>query len=141
MNTNSAFIASYTENPFWYQHLDLRQIELLRSGQPNVDFDAATKCRLYVSTMKAFIFQDDLPSIPVHKIKDHCVLVSDLTSMQNATENCLSPEPLRLELNFTYLWSTLLKSVYWENECLRLQLTGLVLLEKSLKWIRFLSCK
>ena len=24
MNTNSAFTGSFTENPFWYQHFDLR---------------------------------------------------------------------------------------------------------------------
>ena len=33
MNTNSAFTGSYPENPFWYQHFDLRQIRKLR-GQP-----------------------------------------------------------------------------------------------------------
>ena len=45
-------------------------------------------------------FQDDF--------KDHNVLVFDLTSMQDATENCHYPElvgePLRLELNFTHLF-------------------------------------
>ena len=30
MNTNSAFTGSFTENPFWYQHFDLRQIRILR---------------------------------------------------------------------------------------------------------------
>ncbi len=30
MNTNSAFTGSYTENPFWYQQFDLRQIKILR---------------------------------------------------------------------------------------------------------------
>ena len=37
--------------------------------------------------------------------ENHCVLVFDLSSMQNATENWFYPkklgEPLRLELNFT----------------------------------------
>ena len=50
-------------------------------------------------------FQDDIPSIPIDDVIDHYVLVLDLTSMQDATENCHSPElvrePLRLELNFT----------------------------------------
>ena len=32
MNTNSAFTGSFTENPFWYQELDLRQIRILRGG-------------------------------------------------------------------------------------------------------------
>ena len=52
MNTNSAFTGSFTENPFGYQQFDLRQIRILRGGQPIVDFDTADKCRLYVTTMK-----------------------------------------------------------------------------------------
>ena len=32
MNTNSAFTGSFTENPFWYQQFDLRQIRILRGG-------------------------------------------------------------------------------------------------------------
>ena len=106
MNTNSAFTGSYTENPFWYQQFDLRQIRTLRGGQPIVDFDAAVNCRLRITTMKAMNFQDDIPSIPIDNFKDHYVLVFDLTSMQDATENCHYPElvgePLRLELNFTF---------------------------------------
>ena len=51
-------------------------------------------------------FQDDIPSIPIDNFKDHYVLVFDLTSMQDPTENCHYPElvgePLRLELNFTF---------------------------------------
>ena len=88
MKTNSAFTGSYTENPFWYQQFDLRQIRKLRGGQPIVDFDTADNCRLYMTTMEAMNFQDDIPSIPVDDFKDHYVLVFDLTSMQDATENC-----------------------------------------------------
>ena len=51
-------------------------------------------------------FEDDIPSIPIDNFKDHYVLVFDLTSMQDATENCHYPkfigEPLKLELNFSY---------------------------------------
>ena len=51
-------------------------------------------------------FQDDMPSTPIDNFKDHYVLVFDLTSMQDATENCHCPElvgeSLRLELNFTF---------------------------------------
>ena len=46
LNTNSAFTGSYTENPFWFQQFDLRQIRMLRGGQPLVNFDAADNCRL-----------------------------------------------------------------------------------------------
>ena len=106
MNTNSAFIRSYTENPFWYQQFGLRQIRIIRGCQPIVDFDAADNCPLYVTTMKAMNFQDDIPSIPIDNFKDHAVLVFDLTSMQDATENCYYPElvgeSLRQELNFTF---------------------------------------
>ena len=56
--------------------------------------------------MKAMNFQDDIPSIPIDKFKNHYVLVFDLTSMQDAIEKCRYPElvgePLRLELNFTF---------------------------------------
>ena len=105
MNTNSAFTGSFTEIPFWYQQFNLRQIRILRGGQPNVGFDTADNCRLFETTIKAMNFQDDIPSIPIDDFKDNYVLVFDLTSMQDATENChyleLVGEPLRLELNFT----------------------------------------
>ena len=123
MNANSAFTGSYTENPFWYQQFGLRQIRILRAGQPIVDFDAADNCCLYNTTMKAMNFQDDIPSIAIDKFKDHYVLVFDLTSTQDATENCQYPElvgePLRLELNFTFPLEH------------RLQLTNLVLFERT----------
>ena len=55
--------------------------------------------------MKAMIFEDDVPSIPVDKFKDHYLLVFDLNSMQDATEHCRYPEligkPLRFELYFS----------------------------------------
>ena len=107
MNTNSAFTGSYTELSFWYQQVELRQTRKLRGGQPIVHFDAADNCRLYVTTMRVMNFQDDIPSIPIDNFRDHHLLVFDLTSMQDATENCHYPElvgePLRLELNFTVL--------------------------------------
>ena len=56
--------------------------------------------------METLNFQDKIPSFPIHNFKDHYVLVSELISMQNATEIChyleLIGEPLRLELNFTF---------------------------------------
>ena len=78
--------------------------------------------------MKAMNFQNDIPSNPVDKFKDHYVLVFDLTSMQDTTENCHCPEligePPRLELYF----SSFLENV----TCLVLQSTSLVLWEKNL---------
>ena len=106
LTTNIAFTGDYTKNPFWCQRVDLRQSRLIRGGQPIVDIDAADKCRLYITTMKATNFQIDIPSIPIDKFKHHYVLLSDVTSTQDAIENCQFPEivaePLRLDLNFTF---------------------------------------
>ena len=92
MNTNSAFIASYTKNPLWYQKFDLGQTRILTGGKPIVYFDSPDNCRLYVTTMKAVNFQDDILSILIDNFKDHYVLVFVLTSMQDATENCHYPK-------------------------------------------------
>ena len=106
MNTNSEFTGSFTESLFWYQQFDLRQFEVLRSGQLIVDFDAADNCLLHVTTMKAMKFRDVIHSIPIDSFKKHDVLVFDLTSMQDATAICQYPkvveEPLSLEPNFTF---------------------------------------
>ena len=60
--------------------IDLRQIGILRGYQPIVDFDAAGNCHHYFTTMKAMNFQDDITSIQIDNLKDHFVLVFDLTS-------------------------------------------------------------
>ena len=100
MNANSAFTGSFTENPFWYQQFDLRQIRILKGGQSFVEYDISDSCRPYITTMKTMNFQDEIPSIPIDNFQDHYVLVFDLTSMQDAVEHCQYPvlvgEPLRL---------------------------------------------
>ena len=107
MKTNSTFAGSYTESPFWFQQFNLRQIRVLRGGQAIVDFDAADKCRLYVTTRKAMNLQVDIPSIPTDNFKDHYALMFDSTSMQDAAEKYhyqeLVAKALRQELNFTFL--------------------------------------
>ena len=104
MNKNSAFTGSFTENPFWYQQFDLREIRILRVGQPIVYFDTADNCRLYVTTMEAMNVHDDIPSIPIDDFKDRYMLVSDLTPLQDATGNRHYPklvgERLRLATKF-----------------------------------------
>ena len=105
MNSKSAFTGSFAENAFWYQQFNLRDIRLLRVGQPTVHHDTTDNYRLYVTTMKIMNFQDDIPSIPIDNFRDHYVLVFDLTSLEDATEHCHYPEligePLRLELYFS----------------------------------------
>ena len=60
VKTNSAFSRSYTENLFWYQPFDLRQIRILRGGRPIVDFDAADNC-LFPLTMFQLLKKTLLP--------------------------------------------------------------------------------
>ena len=121
MNTNSVITESYTENSFWYQQFDLRYITILGGGQPIVDFDTADVHRLYVTTMKAMNFQDDIPSILFNNFRYDYVMVFHLNSMQDATENCLYPElvgePLRLELNFTFLLKHVTQLLVLGNCC------------------------
>ena len=106
MNKNTAFTGSYTEIPFWYQQFDLRHIRILRGGLLIVDFAAADNCSLYVTTMEAMDFQDDIPSIPNVIFKNHYIQVFGLTSLQDAAENCHYPdlvwELLGLELYFIF---------------------------------------
>ena len=51
-------------------------------------------------------FQNDFPSIPIDILKENYVLVFDLISLQDGTENCqhseLAGKLLRLELDFTF---------------------------------------
>ena len=61
MNSTSAFTGSFAEMPFWYQQFNLRDIRILRGVQPIVNHDTTDNCRLYVTTMKAMNFQDDIP--------------------------------------------------------------------------------
>ena len=137
MNTNSAFTSSFTENPFWYQQFDLRQIRILRGGQPIVDFHTAHNCRLYVTTMKAILFQNHVPSIPIDDFENHYVLVFDLTSMQDATENCHYPElvgePLRLELNFTNPLENFTELIVLRERMSSVAVDNLVWLERMCK--------
>ena len=83
MNTSNSFLASYSENPLWYQQFILRHITIVRGGPPIldfvVDFDAAVNCRLYVTTMKTMNFQNVIPSFPIEKSKNNYVLLFDLT--------------------------------------------------------------
>ena len=71
METKPALTASYTKKKFWYQQFDLRQLTILGTGQPFVDFDAIDYCSLLVGTMEARNFQDDLLSSLVDDFRNH----------------------------------------------------------------------
>ena len=106
MNTNIAFTWFYTVVLLRYQYFVLRQIEKIRANQPFVDLDVADYCCLYVTTRNTSIFQDGITSIVIDSFENHYVLMFDLTSMRDATENCyyseLAEEPVRLQLSFNF---------------------------------------
>ena len=91
-------------------------------------------------------FQNDLPSIPIDGFKDHYVPFFDLTSMQDATENCHHPElvgkPLRLRLNFPLLLEHVTEIFVLGERMSSIAVDKFrVIRKKYLKWIMFLSIK
>ena len=57
-NSNSAFTGWFAEKPFWYQQFNLRDIRILRGGQPVVHHDTTYICGLFVTRMEAMISQE-----------------------------------------------------------------------------------
>ena len=104
MNSNSAFTGSSNKNPFSYKDHGLREIRILRNGQPVIQMNTMDKCRPYVTTLKAMNFNEDVPSIPFEDFENHFILVFDLTSLQDANEEVYYPElvggSIRIELYF-----------------------------------------
>ena len=79
--------------------------------------------------------QDDMPVIPIVNIKNHYILVFELTPLQDASENCLHPElvgePLRLELMFTFPLKNVTELFVSVNDFLQLQLIQLVFSKRT----------
>ena len=106
MNTNSAFTGSSTENPFWYQQFDLRQMRILRRDSQS---EILTLLIIVVymwlpwkqTTFRMIFHQSPLM---ISKITMCWCLI--WLQCRTLTENChypeLAGEPLGLQLNFTY---------------------------------------
>ena len=79
--------------------------------------------------MEALNLQADIPPTLNESFKDQCLLLSDLTSMQDATENLIFPdligEPRRLQLN---------------SICLLKLTTELIILSERLPWVAIEQC-
>ena len=96
--------------------------------------------------MKAKTFQDDIPSIPIDKFKDHYVLVFDLTSMQDATKQCHQPglvgQTLKLELIFTFPLEDVTDIIVLGERICLVAVDKFGAFEKKSKWIKlFFSIK
>ena len=95
--------------------------------------------------MKAMNFQDDIPSNPNDNFEDHYVLMFDLTSMQDATENGHYPElveePLRLELNFIFPLEHVTELILVGERISSVAFDKFGVVENIQEWIKFLSSK
>ena len=91
LNTNSAVAGSFHENPFTYQQFHLRELRIIRGGRAIISLDTTSPCRPYVTTRKAMQFNEDFPALPMEDFQNHCILVFDLTSLQDAAEHYRMP--------------------------------------------------
>ena len=96
--------------------------------------------------MKATKFQNEIPSSPFAKFKDHYLLRFDFISMQYATEifryREVNGELLRLEPKFTLPLEHVTELfVVKKDKCLQLQLTNLALWKDHIKGTTLLSGK
>ena len=98
-------------------------------------------CSLYVTTMKAMNFQDDIPSIPIDNSKDHYVLLFDLSLMKDATLNYHYPElvrePLRLELNFIFPLQQVIELIVLRERMSPVAIDKFVVFDKTSKLDNF----
>lgn len=106
MNTNTAFAGSNVTNPFHYQKFDLRNITLLRNGIPiaGTPLETADNKRAYFASLGSLSFTSHGHGIPLEEFDNHFVIVFDLTSTQEASQEYIHPEltntSLSLDLTF-----------------------------------------
>ena len=137
VNINSAFTGSFTESPFRYQQIDLRQTGTVRRFQPIVDFwccwQLAPLCydkesnalwRLYTLNCNWYVQRVLSNSVSFDFNAGYYGKLSLTRTIWRTTE---------AGSKLFFLKNTLLNSLCWENECLRLQLSCFVLVEKIFK--------
>ena len=143
MKTISALTVPYAENPLWYHQFDLRQIRILRQGQPIVDIDAAVNCRLFVTTMKAMNFQDDIPQFSLINSKTTnylCLIDHNAKCYWKFSLPRISWRTTKAGVKLYFSQRTCKWThCCWGDGCLRFQLTSSELMGKNLKCIVFLS--
>ena len=90
-------------------------------------------------------FQCDFLSNPIDNLKDQYVLVFDLTSLQDATENCHHPdlvgEPTRLVHNFNFPLEHVTEIIVIEKRKSSVPVDKFGVNGRKRKWIMFLSSK
>ena len=65
MNTNSAVVGFFHENPFNYQQFHLRDLRINRGGRAIFSLDTIYPCRPFVTKMKAMQFNEEFSALPM----------------------------------------------------------------------------
>ena len=104
MNTISAFTGLFKKILSIIRLLVSRELRIVRGGRAIVPVDTTNDCRVYVTTMKAMNFNEEIPALPNNLFQNHYVLIFCLSSLQDAGENIhypeLSGENIQLEMFF-----------------------------------------
>lgn len=108
MNTNTAFAGSSATNPFHYTKFDLQSITLYRNGIPisGTPLSTIDTKRAYFSSLGALSFADHGHGIPLDQYKDHFVIVFDLTSTLEASQEYIHPELTNTSLSVEFTFGT-----------------------------------
>ena len=101
----TAFIGTKTANPFHYQKIGLREINIYRNGVATAGTPMSTtdNKRFYYNSMTALAYVENGHGIPLSEFANHYIMNFDLTSTQ-AIHDSIHPElthsSLSAELNF-----------------------------------------
>ena len=61
----------FQESHFHYQKFGLRGLRIVRGGRAIVLVDTTNDCGVYESTMKAMIFNENIPALPNNLFRNH----------------------------------------------------------------------
>ena len=106
MCRGDAFIGTNTLNPFSYRKFDLNEIINYRNGFATAGTPMSTtdNKRLYYNSMAALAYVENGHGISLSDFPHHYIMVFDLTSTQEATQDFIHPEltnsSLSVELKF-----------------------------------------
>ena len=104
--TNEAFLGNNRQNPFHFRKFNLEQTYVYRNGLPVADspISTADDKRLYFNTISDLAYFDNGHGISLTDYPNHFIMVFDLTSTQQATQDFIQPEltkcSISVELKF-----------------------------------------
>ena len=70
IKAKSAVAGSFHEILFRNQEFHSRELRLIRGGRVILSLDTVSPCRSYVTTMKAMLFNEDFPSVPMEDFQN-----------------------------------------------------------------------